>query len=180
MSMIKVQINDKETHEYASGITAGDILLNVYGKRNGAVAANINGVKRDMSFIINENCKIEPILGDSEEGLYILRHSCAHLLAQAVVEMFPDAKPTIGPPIEHGFYYDFHMKPVGDNDLKKIEKRMGQLVRENITIQREEHENNDLREMFKENKFKIEIMDEKIGNEIGSTAYRQGDFVDLC
>ena len=180
MSMIEVQINDKETHEYASGITAGDILLNVYGKRNGAVAANINGVERDMSFIINENCKIEPILGDSEEGLYILRHSCAHLLAQAVVEMFPDAKPTIGPPIEHGFYYDFHMNPIGDNDLKKIEKRMGQLVRENITIQREEHENNDLREMFKENKFKIEIMDDKIGNEVGSTAYRQGDFVDLC
>ena len=180
MSMIEVQINDKETHEYASGITAGDILLNVYGKRNGAVAANINGVERDMSFIINDNCKIEPILGDSEEGLYILRHSCAHLLAQAVVEMFPDAKPTIGPPIEHGFYYDFHMNPIGDNDLKKIEKRMGQLVRENITIQREEHENNDLREMFKENKFKIEIMDDKIGNEVGSTAYRQGDFVDLC
>tara|TARA_B100001769_G_scaffold275289_1_gene276856 strand:+ start:6977 stop:8935 length:1959 start_codon:yes stop_codon:yes gene_type:complete len=178
--MIEVQINDKETHEYASGITAGDILLNVYGKRNGAVAANINGVERDMSFIINDNCKIEPILGDSEEGLYILRHSCAHLLAQAVVEMFPDAKPTIGPPIEHGFYYDFHMNPIGDNDLKKIEKRMGQLVRENITIQREEHENNDLREMFKENKFKIEIMDDKIGNEVGSTAYRQGDFVDLC
>ena len=180
MSMIEVQINDKETHQYASGITAGDILLNVYGKRNGAVAANINGVERDMSFIINENCKIEPILGDSEEGLYILRHSCAHLLAQAVVEMFPDAKPTIGPPIEHGFYYDFHMKPIGDNDLKKIEKRMGQLVRENITILREEHENNELREIFKENKFKIEIMDEKIGNEVGSTAYRQGDFVDLC
>ena len=72
------------------------------------------------------------------------------------------------------------MKPIGDNDLKKIEKRMGQLVRENITIQREEYKNNDLREMFKENKFKIEIMDEKIGNEVGSTAYRQGDFVDLC
>ena len=67
--------------------------------------------------------------------------------------MFPDAEPTIGPPIEHGFYYDFHMNPIGDNDLKKIEKRMGQLVRENITIQREELEINVLRDMFKENKF---------------------------
>ena len=180
MSMIEVQINNEETHEYASGITAGDILLNVYGKRSGAVAANIDGKQRDMSFIVNKNCKIEPILGDSEEGLYILRHSCAHLLAQAVVEMFPEAKPTIGPPIEHGFYYDFHMNPIGDNDLKNIEKRMNQLVRENITIQREEYDNNELRELFKENKFKIEIMDEKVGNEVGSTAYRQGDFVDLC
>ena len=180
MSMISVEINGKETHEYTSGITAGEILLNVYGKRSGAVAANIDGIERDMSFIVNENCKIEPILGHSEEGLYILRHSCAHLLAQAVVEMFPEAKPTIGPPIEHGFYYDFHMDSIGDNDLKKIEKRMNQLVRENITIQREEYENNELREIFKENKFKIEIMDERVGNEVGSTAYRQGDFVDLC
>ena len=164
----------------ASGITAGDILENVYGKRSGAVAANIDGIERDMSFTINENCKIEPILGESEQGLYILRHSCAHLLAQAVVEIFPDAKPTIGPPIEHGFYYDFHMNPIGDSDLKKIEKRMNQFVRENININREEYENNELREMFQKNKFKIEIMDEKIGNEVGSTAYRQGDFVDLC
>ena len=180
MSMIQVKINDGETHEYASGITAGDILENVYGKRSGAVAANIDGIERDMSFTINENCKIEPILGESEQGLYILRHSCAHLLAQAVVEIFPDAKPTIGPPIEHGFYYDFHMNPIGDSDLKKIEKRMNQFVRENININREEYENNELREMFQKNKFKIEIMDEKIGNEVGSTAYRQGDFVDLC
>tara|TARA_B100001079_G_scaffold271511_1_gene289278 strand:- start:2401 stop:4359 length:1959 start_codon:yes stop_codon:yes gene_type:complete len=178
--MIQVKINDEETHEYASGITAGDILQNVYGKRSGAVAANVDGIERDMSFTINENCKIEPILGESEQGLYILRHSCAHLLAQAVVEIFPDAKPTIGPPIEHGFYYDFHMNPIGDNDLKKIEKRMQQLVRENIKIHREEYENSELREMFQGNKFKIEIMDDKIGNEVGSTAYRQGDFVDLC
>ena len=180
MSMIQVKINDEETHEYASGITAGDILQNVYGNRSGAVAANVDGIERDMSFTINENCKIEPILGESEQGLYILRHSCAHLLAQAVVEIFPDAKPTIGPPIEHGFYYDFHMDPIGDNDLKKIEKRMQQLVRENIKIHREEYENSELREMFQGNKFKIEIMDDKIGNEVGSTAYRQGDFVDLC
>ena len=180
MSMIQVKINDEETHEYASGITAGDILQNVYGKRSGAVAANVDGIERDMSFTINENCKIEPILGESEQGLYILRHSCAHLLAQAVVEIFPGAKPTIGPPIEHGFYYDFHMNPIGDNDLKKIEKRMQQLVRENIKIHREEYENSELREMFQGNKFKIEIMDDKIGNEVGSTAYRQGDFVDLC
>ena len=133
-----------------------------------------------MSFVVNNNCKIEPILADSEQGLYILRHSCAHLLAQAVVEMYPDAKPTIGPPIEHGFYYDFLMEPIGDSELKKIEKRMNQLVRENIVIIREEYGNEELREMFSENKFKIEIMDDKIENEMGSSAYRQGDFVDLC
>ncbi len=180
MSMIKVKISDEETHEYASGITAEDILLNVYGKRSGAIAAKIDGIERDMSHIITENCTIEPILADSKEGMYILRHSCAHLLAQAVVELFPNAKPTIGPPIDHGFYYDFHMNPIGDSDLKQIEKRMNQLVRDNIKIYREEYSNNELRELFKHNKFKIEIMDEKIGDELGSTAYRQGDFIDLC
>ena len=180
MSMIKVEINDEDVHEYVSGITAGEVLDNIYGNRSGAVAAIVNGIQKDMSFTLDENCKIEAILGESDEGLYILRHSCAHLLAQVVLEMFPDAKPTIGPPIEHGFYYDFHMDPIGDTELKLLEKRMNKLVRENIKIVREEHRNNVLRDMFADNKFKIEIMDEKIGNEIGSTAYRQGDFVDLC
>jgi threonyl-tRNA synthetase len=180
MSMIKVEINDEDVHEYVSGITAGEVLDNIYGNRSGAVAAIVNGIQKDMSFTLDENCKIEAILGESDEGLYILRHSCAHLLAQVVIEMFPDAKPTIGPPIEHGFYYDFYMGPIGDTELKALEKRMNKLVRENIKIVREEHENNVLRDMFADNKFKIEIMDEKIGNEIGSTAYRQGDFVDLC
>ena len=180
MSIINVEINDGEMHEYASGITAGEVLDNIYGKRSGAVAATIDGIEKDMSFILEENCKIEPILGQSDEGLYILRHSCAHLLAQVVVEMFPEAKPTIGPPIEHGFYYDFHMEPIGDTELKALEKRMNKLVRENIKIKREEYSNADLRDMFADNKFKIEIMDDKIGNEIGSSAYRQGDFIDLC
>ena len=180
MSMIKVEINDEDVHEYVSGITAGEVLNNIYGNRSGAVAAIVNGIQKDMSFTLDENCKIEAILGESDEGLYILRHSCAHLLAQVVLEMFPDAKPTIGPPIEHGFYYDFHMDSIGDTELKLLEKRMNKLVRENIKIVREEHRNNVLRDMFADNKFKIEIMDEKIGNEIGSTAYRQGDFVDLC
>ena len=178
--MIKVKINDEEIHEYASGITAGEVLDNIYGKRSGAVAAIVDGIQKDMSFILESNCKIEAILGESDEGLYILRHSCAHLLAQVVMEMFPEAKPTIGPPIENGFYYDFHMDPIGDTELKAIEKRMNKLVRENIKIEREEYNNDTLRNMFADNKFKIEIINQKIGNEIGSTAYRQGDFVDLC
>ena len=153
MSIINVEINDGEMHEYASGITAGEVLDNIYGKRSGAVAATIDGIEKDMSFILEENCKIEPILGQSDEGLYILRHSCAHLLAQVVVEMFPEAKPTIGPPIEHGFYYDFHMEPIGDTELKALEKRMNKLVRENIKIIREEYSNADLRDMFADNKF---------------------------
>tara|TARA_B100001123_G_C15341594_1_gene1035211 strand:+ start:5662 stop:7605 length:1944 start_codon:yes stop_codon:yes gene_type:complete len=180
MTMISVDIGGGESHEYSSGITAGEVIQNVHGKKSGAVAATVDGEERDMSHILDSDCKVEPIIGDSEQGLYILRHSCAHLLAQAVTELFPDAKPTIGPPIEHGFYYDFHMDPIGEGEMREIEKRMKELVKQNLPMEREEHGNDSLREMFASNPFKLEIMDDKIGGDVGSSAYRQGDFVDLC
>ncbi|MEC9137213.1 MAG: threonine--tRNA ligase [Candidatus Thermoplasmatota archaeon] len=178
--MLKISLPDGLSHEYASGTTVGEIVRNAYGKKSGAVAALVDGEERDFSYILEQDCDIEPILGDTEAGRYILRHSCAHLLAQAVVEIYPDAQPTIGPPIENGFYYDFKMDPVGDGDLKKIEKKMQEHIRANHTLTREEHDNRTLRDMFAGNPFKIEIMNDKIGMDIGSSAYRQGDFVDLC
>tara|TARA_B100000287_G_C20673430_1_gene794270 strand:- start:4358 stop:6298 length:1941 start_codon:yes stop_codon:yes gene_type:complete len=178
--MISIDIGDGENHEYASGVTAGEVIQNVHGRKSGAVAAEVDGIERDMSHILDSDCRVEPIIGDSEQGLYILRHSCAHLLAQAVTELYPDAKPTIGPPIDHGFYYDFHMDPIGEEEMREIEKRMKELARKNIAIEREEHGNESLRELFATNPFKLEIMDDKIGHDVGSSAYRQGEFVDLC
>lgn len=178
--MISVEVGEDGPHEYASGISAGEVIKNVHGRKSGAVAALVDGEERDMSYALEENCKVDPILGDSEKGLYILRHSCAHLLAQAVTQLYPDAKPTIGPPIEHGFYYDFHMDPIGEDELREIEKRMRDLVKSNIAIEREEYDNDSLRELFGANSFKLEIMDDKIGHDVGSSAYRQGEFVDLC
>jgi threonyl-tRNA synthetase len=180
MAMISVDVGEDSHHEYASGISVGEVIRNVHGKKSGAVAAMVNGEQRDLSFELGSNCKVIPIMGESEEGLYILRHSCAHLLAQAVTEIFPNAKPTIGPPIEHGFYYDFFMDPIGDEGLRQIEKRMGYLVKQNLPIEREEYDNDTLREVFSSNPFKLEIMDDKIGHDVGSSAYRQGDFIDLC
>ena len=178
--MLTVDVGLDAPHEYAAGISAGEIIKHVHGKKSGAVAATIDGNQVDLSYEINSNCSIRPILASSDEGLYILRHSCAHLLAQAVLEFFPDAKPTIGPPIENGFYYDFQMPAPSEEDLRAIEKRMKALVKENLTVQREEYDIETLREMFEDNQFKIEIMDEKIGEGSGSSVYRQGDFVDLC
>ena len=180
MTMISVDVGAAGTHEYASGISVGEIIVNVHGKKSGAVAALVDGIERDFSYLLDSNCSVETVAGDSEAGLYILRHSCAHLLAQAVTEMFPDAKPTIGPPIENGFYYDFHMDPIGDEELRAIEKKMKKHVRANHAVIREDHGNDMLREMFASNPFKLEIMDDKIGHDVGSSAYRQGDFVDLC
>ena len=180
VTMISVDVGSDGDHEYASGISAGEVIHNVHGRKSGAVAALVNGEQRDMAFVLESDCSVEPILGESEEGLYILRHSCAHLLAQAVTELYPEAKPTIGPPIDHGFYYDFHMDPIGDEELRHIEKRMKELVKQNLAIEREELDNDALREMFAPNQFKLEILDDKIGHDVGSSAYRQGDFVDLC
>ena len=179
MSMLSVELAEGNVHQYAKGISIGEIIYNVYGKKSGCVAALVDDCERDLSFTLTESCKIEPIFGDSEAGMFILRHSCAHLLAQAVTELYPSAKPTIGPPIDHGFYYDFEMNPIGDEDLRKIEKKMQDHVRSNHTIIREEYENAELRDMFSSNPYKIEIIDEKVGDH-GSTVYQQGDFTDLC
>ena len=114
MSMLNVEIDNSEIRQYEAGITFGNIIKDVFGRKSGSVAVLVNGIEKDMSQSLETDCKIEPIYGESEAGLYILRHSCAHLLAQAVTELFPDAKPTIGPPIDHGFYYDFYMDSIGD------------------------------------------------------------------
>ena len=121
MSMVTVDVGSEDgPHSYAAGITAGAIIENVHGRRIGAVAALIDGVELDLSTEIDDDCTVRPVTSDSDEGLYILRHSCAHLLAQAVTELFPEAKPTIGPPIENGFYYDFHMPPISEEDIRAI------------------------------------------------------------
>ena len=179
MSAIEIEIENK-MHNKEAGISAKNLILDLYGKKSGIVAITIEGEEFDLSHRLDKNCKLGLIKDDSEEGLYIIRHSCAHLLAQAVTELYPNAKPTIGPPIENGFYYDFHMNPINEDDLRNIEKKMKKLVKENIKIKREEYDNETLRQMFSENKFKIEIMDDKIGHDVGSSAYRQGNFVDLC
>ncbi|HJM19084.1 MAG TPA: threonine--tRNA ligase, partial [Candidatus Thalassarchaeaceae archaeon] len=140
----------------------------------------INGEPCDLSTPIEESCTLDQINSDSDEGLHVLRHSCAHLLAQAVTELHPGAKPTIGPPIEHGFYYDFEMEPLSEEGLREIEKKMKYLVKQNLKISREEHDGESLRQMFADNQFKIEIMDDKLDDGAGSSVYRQGEFVDLC
>jgi threonyl-tRNA synthetase len=178
MSLIQVTFADGSEHDIASGVSAGEALVGAEGK--GAVAAVIDGVERDLATELSASCTLSGIQAASEAGLHILRHSCSHLLAQAVTELHPEARPTIGPAIEHGFYYDFHMDPIGEEELRAITKRMKQLVKENLEVVREEHDNSSLREIFASNPFKLELMDDKLEDGAGSSVYRQGDFVDLC
>ena len=125
--MINVTLPDGTVNEYAAGITCAEVITDALGKKNGCLAALVDGQEKDMSHEIHHSCKVEGIKAESDAGMYILRHSTAHLLAQAVTELYPDAKPTIGPAIDRGFYYDFAMEPITEADLKPIQKKMQEL-----------------------------------------------------
>jgi threonyl-tRNA synthetase len=130
--------------------------------------------------MLDTDCSVEGILTDSDEGIHILRHSAAHLLAQAVMAIYPDAKPTIGPAIDRGFYYDFAMEPIAESDLKPIQKKMQEIARKNFTVERVELNDEELQQHFAGNPYKLEIINDKIEDGGGSTIYKQDDWYDLC
>ena len=136
----------------------------------------------DLSHKVTADAAVSIITGRDPEGLEIIRHSTAHLMAQAVKELFPEAQVTIGPAIENGFYYDFsYSRPFTPEDLQKIEERMDELVKKNIPIVREEMPRNEAVDFFKAlgEHYKAEIISSIPEGETISL-YRQGDFVDLC
>ena len=180
MSLIHVTLPDGTVNEYAAGITCAEVITDALGRKHGCLAARVNGEEGDLSRILDTDCSIEGILTESDEGMYILRHSAAHLLAQAVTSIYPDAKPTIGPPIDRGFYYDFAMEPISESDLKPIQKKMQELARKNFTIERIELNDEELQSHFVHNPYKLEIISDKIEDGSGSTIYKQDDWYDLC
>ncbi len=164
-----------------SGITAGEIVIDIEGRKHDCVAAEVNGMDVDFSYLITENCSVSGISAFSEKGTHILRHSAAHLLAQAISELYPNAKPTIGPPVDRGFYYDFaDLTDFGETELKAVQKKMHEIARKNLSVERVECTDIELEELFDSNPYKIEIIKEKLGEGAGSTIYRQGEWYDLC
>lgn len=180
MSLIHVTLPDGTVNEYAAGITCAEVITDALGRKHGCLAARVNGEECDLSRILDTDCSIEGILTESDEGMHILRHSAAHLLAQAVTSIYPDAKPTIGPPIDRGFYYDFAMEPISESDLKPIQKKMQELARKNFTVERIELSDEELQSHFVHNPYKLEIISDKIEDGSGSTIYKQDDWYDLC
>ena len=181
MSMISVTLPDGTINEYASGITAGEIVIDIEGRKHDCVAAIVDGQQKDFSSILESDCSVEGISVYSDAGIYILRHSAAHLLAQAMASLYPNAKPTIGPPVDRGFYYDFaDLNDFGEADLKAVQKKMHELARKNIKIERVVCTESELKDLFSSNPYKIEIMNDKLEGGEGSTIYRQDDWYDLC
>ena len=180
MALINVTLPDGTVNEYATGITCAEVITDALGRKHGCLAARIDGVECDLSRVIDTDCSIVGILSDSDEGLHILRHSAAHLLAQAVMALYPDAKPTIGPAVDRGFYYDFAMEQIVESDLKAIQKKMQELARKNFTVERVELTDEELQDHFADNPYKLEIINDKIEDGSGSTIYKQDDWYDLC
>ena len=189
MSSITVTLPDGSSRELPSGSTAADLAASIgRGLAKSAVAATVDGREVDLTATLTEGAKVSIVTGDSEEGRHVLRHSTAHVLAQAVTSLWPGAKFAIGPPIEDGFYYDFDL-PGGarftEDDLGHIEERMREIVREDQPFTREEMTVEDGLRLFEDQPYKREIIegvDASEGAEGGAVStYRNSPgFVDLC
>jgi threonyl-tRNA synthetase len=178
--VITIKIGD-DSIEMAPGAVVKEILQSRPKKPDGIIAALFNGVAIDLDCSLSEDGELSWILGSDPQGLVILYHSTAHLMAQVVIELFPEAKLAIGPAIENGFYYDFDVdKPFTPEDLEKIEIRMKELIKERIPLEHYSLDRDAAISYYKERNqdYKIEMIE---GFEDSSfTFYKQGDFTDMC
>lgn len=181
---IKITFPDGAAREYARGVTGAEIAKSISTSlAKVALAVKINGEARDLSRAIEADCAIEIITPKSgKDALEVIRHDAAHIMAEAVKELFPETQVTIGPAIENGFYYDFARKtPFALEDLEKIEKKMHEIVKRDEQLIREVWKRDDAVKFFESigEKYKAEIIASIPSNE-DISLYRQGNFIDLC
>ncbi len=176
--MINITFPDGASKKFERGVTAARIAESIgSGLAKDALAAKVNGELYDLGRAIDKDAKVEILTFDSDEGKHVFWHSAAHVMAGAVLKIYPKAVLTIGPTFESGFYYDIDMAPLKPEELEKIEKEMEKIVEGNFKFERISLTMKKALEMFKGNKYKVELIRE-INGEI--TAYRHGSFIDLC
>ncbi|VAW91851.1 Threonyl-tRNA synthetase [hydrothermal vent metagenome] len=181
--MPTITLPDGSQRDYFNPISIHDIAADIGpGLAKAALAGKVNDKLVDTSYLIDSDASIGIITEKDDDGLEIIRHSTAHLLAQAVKTLYPDAQVTIGPVIDNGFYYDFaYKKGFTEDDLVKIEKKMAELVKQNITVTRQVTSRDEAVGFFKNigEVYKAEII-ESIPVDQELSLYQQGDFIDLC
>src|ERR687895_2002592 len=178
--MAAVRLPDGRELPVMPGEKARDVAEKI-GKRlaHDAVVAKLNGRLIDLDAPLNGGGDFEVVTKDSAEGLEVLRHSTAHAMAQAVLELYPGSKLTIGPPIEDGFFYDIEVAGrITDDDLPRIEERMREIAERDLPIEREEVSKKEAERLYADNPYKLEIIRSLQDGDI--SVYRQGDFFDLC
>ena len=181
--MVAIKLPDGSVMEMASGASGLDVAEKISsGLAKAALAVKVNGKLTDLSTPITTDATVTIITGRDKEGLNILRHSCSHIMAEAVKELWPDVQVTIGPSIENGFYYDFARKePFTTEDFEKIEARMHEIVKRDEKIERKVLPRAEAIKFFKDmgEKYKAEIIEDLPESETISL-YTQGNFTDLC
>jgi len=173
---IAVSLPDGSSRELPAGSTAGDLARSIAkGLAKRAVIAEVNGVERDLSHVLEDGDAVAIVTADSDQGLYVIRHSTAHVLAQAVLDLHPGATFGIGPPVENGFYYDFEL-PDGatfaEDDLAAIEERMREILRESQPFVKTEISADEAREVFAEHPYKLEIIENASTDPMSATSAR--------
>ncbi|VEF47358.1 threonyl-tRNA synthetase [Bacillus freudenreichii] len=178
---LKITFPDGSVKEFPAGTTTEEIAASISpGLRKSAVAGKLNGIMIDLRTPISEDGSIEIITPGSDEALEVLRHSTAHLMAQAVSRLYPGVKLGVGPVIENGFYYDMDMEhSLTPDDLPAIEKEMNKIIGENLEIVRKEVTRDEAKELFAHDEYKQELIDAIPADE-KVTIYEQGEFFDLC
>lgn len=181
MDQINIQFPDGNSKAFDKGTTTEDIAQSISpGLRKKAVAGKFNGQMVDLTRPLETDGEIEIVTPGSEEALEVLRHSTAHLMAQALKRLYGDVKFGVGPVIEGGFYYDFNTEEkISSDDFEKIEKTMKQIVDENHKIERKVVSRDEAKDFFKDDPYKLELID-AIPEDENVTLYSQGEFTDLC
>lgn len=180
MSRITVTLPDGSRRDYDPGVTLARVAQD--GGRPDALVARVNGQVRDLAARLEEDARVEPLTFEQPEGREVYWHSSAHLMAQAVKELFPEARLAIGPPIEQGFYYDIDIgRPFTPEDLERIEARMRELAARDQPIERVEIPRQDAIRMYEQmrEKYKVELLVQDIPDQQVSF-YRQNGFTDMC
>jgi threonyl-tRNA synthetase len=181
--MPNITLPDGSKREFDQPVSIHDIAADIGpGLAKAALAGRVDGELVDTSYVVDADAEIAIVTERDDDGLEVLRHSCAHLMAQAVQRLFPKAQVTIGPVVEDGFFYDFAFsRPFTPEDLEKIEKTMQEIVKEDLQVERSVMSRDEAVKLFKEmgEDYKVEILESIPGDEQLSF-YRQGDFIDLC
>jgi len=177
--MVNITLPDGSIKEFSNYSTGRDVARSISeGLLRNCVAVDINGEIKDFNQKIYKDSKLRLITKKEKEALQIMRHSAAHIMAHAILHLYRDAKLTIGPVVENGFYYDIDMMPLSEDDFLKIEDEMKKIIKAKLPFVRKEVSKKEALEFYKDEPYKIELISELVDGTI--SFYSQGDFTDLC
>ena len=177
---MNIALPDGSVKELAAGATVADVAASIgAGLAKAALAGKVDGTLVDLTATVTDGATVEIITAKSPEALHIMRHSCAHIMAEAVQELYPGTQIAFGPATDDGYFYDFELpNKISSDDFGAIEKKMAEIVKADEPFVREVVNIDEAKKIFADQRFKLEHIDDLTDQEI--SIYRHGSFVDLC